>query len=343
MVNPRKWENLFGLKKRLPEERLEQKHADLAFAAQKVLEEILVKIITHIKRETNEAYLCLAGGVALNCVANTVLFNQKIFNDIYIQPAAGDSGGAIGAALATSFLKQKLEFTGLKKPFDVYLGPKYSGNEIERVLRKHKTRYEYASEEDLLRKTTEFLKQKKVVGWFQGRAEFGPRALGNRSILADATEVEMQHRLNMKIKFREGFRPFAPVVCEEDYDTYFEAGKRSKYMLFTNTIKESLRISLPEHFNTLSLQEKREFAKSTLPAITHIDFSARVQVVRKDFNPRLWKLLQLYKDNTGIGVLINTSFNLKDEPIVNSPENAYLCFMKSGMDVLILENYIIIK
>ena len=343
MVNGKKWENLFGFKKRSPEESLEQKHADLAFAAQNVLEEILVKIITHIKRETNEKYLCLAGGVALNCVANTVLFDQKLFNDIYIQPAAGDSGGAIGAALVTSFLKQKLEFTGLKKPFDVYLGPKYSDNEIERVLRKHKSRYQYTSEEDLLQRAAELLKQKKVIGWFQGRTEFGPRALGNRSILADATDVEMQHKLNMKIKFREGFRPFAPAVCEEDYDTYFEAGKQSKYMLFTNTIKKSLRISLPEHFDLLSLKEKREFAKSTLPAITHIDFSARVQVVRKDFNPRFWKLLQLYKKSTGVGVLINTSFNLKDEPIVNSPENAYLCFMKSGMDVLILENYIIIK
>ncbi|MCB0845898.1 MAG: hypothetical protein KDE26_21760, partial [Bacteroidetes bacterium] len=343
MVNDKKWENLFGIRKREPKDKLEQAHADLAFAAQKVLEEILVKVIRHVRKETNEKYLCLAGGVALNCVANSVLFNQNIFDDIYIQPAAGDAGGAIGAALATSFLKQKPEFEGLKKPFDVYLGPKYSHNEIERVLRKHKCQYKYYTEEELLRKTTEFLKQKKVVGWFQGRAEFGPRALGNRSILADATDVEMQHTLNMKIKFREGFRPFAPVVCEEDYDTYFEEGKRSNYMLFTSKVKKSLRKSLPENFDKLSLDEKRKIPKSELPAITHIDFSSRVQVVQKNVNPGFWKLLQFYKKSTGIGVLINTSFNLKDEPIVNSPEDAYLCFMKSGMDVLILENYIITK
>lgn len=343
MVNDKKWKRLFGIKKRKPDEKLEQVHADLALAAQKVLEEILVKIITFIKKETNENHLCLAGGVALNCVANSVLYNQGLFDDIYIQPAAGDAGGAVGAALATSFLKQKLEFKGLKEPFNVYLGSKYSNNEIERVLRKHKCRYEHFTEDELLRKTTEFIRQKKVVGWFEGRAEFGPRALGNRSILADATDVEMQNKLNMKIKFREGFRPFAPAVCEEDYDTYFEDGKRSKYMLFTSKVKKSLRKPLPENFDSLSLNEKREIPKSELPAITHIDYSARVQVVQRGLNPRFWKLLQSYKRSTGVGVLINTSFNLKDEPIVNSPNDAYLCFMKSGMDVLILENYVIVK
>ncbi|MGE5943422.1 MAG: carbamoyltransferase [Flavobacteriales bacterium] len=344
MVNPKIWEKFFGIKQRLPTEKLEQIHADLALAAQKVLEEILIKLIHFVKHETGENFLCLAGGVALNCVANSVLFNQGIFEDIYVQPAAGDAGGALGAALAASYIKQGFHFNGLKKPFNVYLGPKYSNLDIERVLRKHKCDYQYFENVKHLTKTTaKYIAEKKVVGWFNGRTEFGPRALGNRSILADATDPEMQYNLNMKIKFREGFRPFAPVVCEEDYDDYFEPGKQSYYMLFTSKIKQSLRKKIPENFQQFSLEEKRKFVKSDLPAVTHIDFSARIQVVKKDLNPRLWHLIQSYKKISGIGVMINTSFNVKDEPIVNSPEDAYLCFTKSGMDVLVLENYIIVK
>jgi carbamoyltransferase len=344
MVNPIKWERLFGFKKRLPEEKLEQTHADFALAAQKVLEEILIKIITFVKQETGEKFLCLAGGVALNCVANSVLFNQKVFDDFYVQPASGDAGGALGAALASAYIGQELSFEGLKKPFDIYLGPKFSNLDIERLLRKHKCNYQYfENQEDLIKTTAQHIKEKKVVGWFQGRTEFGPRALGNRSILADASDLDMQYTLNMKIKFREGFRPFAPVVCEEDYDSYFEMGKPSYYMLFTSMVKESLRTEIPDNFQEFSLEEKRKIKKSELPAITHIDFSARVQVVKKDLNARLWSLIQSYKKATGVGVLINTSFNVKDEPIVNTPEDAYLCFIKSGMDVLVLENYLIVK
>lgn len=344
MVNPEKWEKLFGLKKRFPEEKLEQAHADLAYAAQKVIEEILIQLIKFVKKETNENYLCFAGGVALNCVANSVLFKQNVFEDIYIQPAAGDSGGAIGAALATAHIKQKLNFNGLKKPFDIYLGPKYSNLDIERTLRKYKCNYKYFEDlNELTRTTARYIAQKKVVGWYRGRSEFGPRALGNRSILADATDPNMQSTLNMKIKFREGFRPFAPVVCEEDYDEYFNPGKKSLYMLFTSTVKKSLRKDLPEDFPEYSLEKKRKFIKSDFPGVTHIDFSARVQVTSKNLNPVLWNLIQSYKKLTGIGLLINTSFNVKDEPIVNTPEDAYLCFVKSGMDVLVLENYLIEK
>lgn len=344
MVNDKTWESLFGIKKREPEDILEQVHADLALAAQKVLEEILINLITFLKLETKENYLCLAGGVALNCVANSVLYRQNIFDDIYIQPAAGDSGGAAGAALATAYIKQKQPFEGLKQPFNAYLGPQYSNLHVEKVLRKQKCKYEFfENKEDLIKIISQHIADKKVVGWFQGRTEFGPRALGNRSILADATDPEMQHKLNMKIKFREGFRPYAPIVCEEDYDTYFEKGKHSYYMLFTNNIKKSLRKPLPENFDTMSLEEKRKISKSELPAITHIDFSARVQVVQKDLNSWLWHLIQSYKKITGTGVLINTSFNVKDEPIVNTPQDAYLCFMKSGIDVLVLENYLILK
>lgn len=344
MVNPKKWEDIFGLKKRNPEEKLEQIHADLALAAQKVLEEILIKLISFIKKETGEQFLCLAGGVALNCVANSVLFNQQIFDDIFIQPAAGDAGGALGAALASAYISEKRSFEGLSKPFDVYLGPNYSNLEIERLLRKHKCNFKYFENQDeLLSATAEYLADKKVVGWFQDRTEFGPRALGNRSILANASDPDMQYNLNMKIKFREGFRPFAPVVCKEDYKDYFEEGKQSYYMLFTSKVKESLRKELPLNFENFSLEDKRKVVKSELPAITHIDFSARVQVVEKDLNEKLWKLIQTYKTKTNVGVLINTSFNVKDEPIVNTPENAYDCFMKSGMDVLVLENYLIVK
>ncbi|WP_308991278.1 carbamoyltransferase [Mariniflexile litorale] len=344
MVDSKKWENIFGIKKRLPEDKLEQIHADLALAAQKVTEEVLIKLIKFIKEETGEDNLCLSGGVALNCVANSVLFKQNIFKDIYVQPAAGDSGGALGAALAVAHIKQDLKFQGLNKPFDVYLGYKSSNEDIERLLRKYKCKYQYYENTDELTKATaQMIAKKKVVGWYRGRTEFGPRALGNRSILADPTDPEMQYTLNMKIKFREGFRPFAPVVCEEDYDDYFEQGKLSYYMLFTSKVKKSLRRSLPVDFEGFSLEEKRKFIKSDLPAVTHIDFSARVQVVNKDVNPTLWNLIQSYKQLSGTGVLINTSFNVKDEPIVNTPEDAYLCFIKSGMDILVLENYIIEK
>ncbi len=315
----------------------------MAFAAQKVLEEIVLKLALHIKKETQAEYLCLAGGVALNCVANSVLFKETIFKDIYVQPAAGDAGGAIGAALAAAYLKQAT-FMGLEKPFNPYLGPSASHQEIERTLRKHKSTYHYyESMEELLDTVANHLAHKKVVGWFRGRTEFGPRALGNRSILADPSDPEMQSKLNLKIKFRESFRPFAPAVREEDYDTYFEPGKHSAYMLFTNPVKESLRKPLPKNFDELSLEEKRKASKSELPAITHIDYSARVQVVKKEVNPTFWSLLQTFKNLTGTGVLINTSFNVKDQPIVNTPEDAYQCFMGSGMDILVLENYLIEK
>ncbi|MCP9199068.1 hypothetical protein MKO06_04055 [Gramella sp. GC03-9] len=344
MVDPKKWESLFEIKKRENDDSLEQVHADLALAAQKVLEEILIRMIKHVKHQTNAEFLCLAGGVALNCVANSAIFDQNIFRDIHIQPAAGDAGGAIGSALIANYLKTGQRFKGLEQPFDNYLGPEYSNQEIERMLRKHQCEYEYfESSEDLYQTTARYISNKKVVGWFSGRTEFGPRALGNRSILADAGDPEMQSKLNLKIKFRESFRPFAPAVCEEDYSSYFEPGKQSYYMLFTNQLKQSLRNELPDDFETLSIEEKRNFVKSSLPAVTHTDFSARVQVVKKTINPRFWNLIQAYKKLTGRAVIINTSFNVKDEPIVNTPENAYLCFMNSGMDILVIENYLIKK
>ncbi|ASV32416.1 carbamoyltransferase family protein [Maribacter cobaltidurans] len=344
MVNPKKWEGLFGFKRRQASEKLEQRHADLAYAAQKVLEDILLKLIGFIQKETDQKFLCLAGGVALNCVANSALHNQNVFQDIYVQPAAGDAGGSLGAALAVCHLKEKMEFSGLEKPFNVYLGPKFSNLDVERVLRKNNCNSQFFENiNELNQVVAQYLADNKVVGWFQGRTEFGPRALGNRSILANASDPEMQHILNEKIKFREGFRPFAPAVCEEDYANYFEGGKESPYMLFISKVKQRHRKKLPHNFETLNLEQKREIAKSDLPAITHIDYSARVQTVNNEMNPRFWNLIQACKQITGVGVIINTSFNLKDEPIVNSPDDAYICFMKSGMDVLVLENYVIVK
>ncbi len=344
MVNPKKWEKLFGFKKRTSGEPLQQIHADMACAAQQVLEVILVKLVHHIKKETQEDHLCLAGGVALNCVANAVLHKQNIFNDIYVQPAAGDAGGAMGAALATSYLKKNLTFDGLKQPFDPYLGPCATHQDIKRVLLRNNYSYiHYKSTEELLHSVAKHLAAKKVVGWFRGRTEFGPRALGNRSILADPRDPEMQSKLNLKIKFRESFRPFAPAVREEDYDDYFEPGQHSPYMLFTNTVKASIRKTLPLNFEDFSLEEKRKIPKSELPAVTHLDYSARVQVVQKELNPEFWSLLHAFKKLTGCGVLINTSFNVKDEPIVNTPEDAYRCFVNSGMDILVIENYLIVK
>ena len=344
MVDHKKWEKLFGFKKREPDEKITQIHADLAYAAQKVLEEILIRLAKFIKHQTHAEYLCFAGGVALNCVANSFLYQQRIFKDIYIQPAAGDAGGAIGAALSSHYLRTKDSFKGTSKPLNNYLGPQFTNQEIERMLKKEKCDFQYFENSDeLLNITAKFISEKKVVGWFQGRMEFGPRALGNRSILADASDPEMQTKLNLKIKFRESFRPFAPAVCEEDFDTYFEEGKKSHYMLFTNSINKSLVKEFPENFDQFSPEKKRNFEKSAFPAITHIDLSARVQVVKKSMNPRFWKLIQTFKDLTGQGVIINTSFNVKDEPIVNTPENAYFCFKNTGMDVLVLENYIIEK
>ncbi|GAF04039.1 carbamoyltransferase family protein [Saccharicrinis fermentans] len=268
MVKIHHWERLFGFCRRKPQDCLEQVHADLAHAAQSVLEEVLIRLIQFVQQETKEEYLCLAGGVALNCVANSVMFHQNRFKDIFVQPAAGDAGGALGAALAIAHIQGNMLFTGLKKPFDVYLGPKATTSSIEHVLRKYSCDYTYYAHEDDLRiATAKYIAAKKVVGWFRGRSEFGPRALGNRSILADATDPKMQYILNMKIKFREGFRPFAPVVCEEDYALYFEPGKHSYYMLFTNQVKKSIRKIVPDDFWRWSIDEKRKFPKSELPAI----------------------------------------------------------------------------
>ncbi|MFM8255988.1 MAG: carbamoyltransferase C-terminal domain-containing protein, partial [Bacteroidota bacterium] len=287
------------------------------------------------------------GGVALNCVANGKLQRAGIFEDIYIQPAAGDAGGALGAALTIYyqyFGKERIQSNESDQLEGSYLGPSYSNKEVELVAKRVKGVYHYhATNQALYEQVSGMLANGKVVGWFQGRMEFGPRALGNRSILGDPRDPEMQKKLNLKIKYREGFRPFAPAVLAEDAAHIFELEGKSPYMLLVAPLKEVHRKVLPENFQQLSLWERLYCSRSELQAITHLDFSARVQTVHHSTNPRFYDLLQSFKSKTGVGVLVNTSFNVRGEPIVCTPADAYRCFMSTDMDVLVLNNYLFIK
>ncbi|MDR0232832.1 MAG: carbamoyltransferase [Dysgonamonadaceae bacterium] len=347
MVHDKKWERLFGVKRRDAESNLEQKHCNLALAIQIVTEEIVIKMAEEAKRLTNADYLCMAGGVALNCVANGKLLRKNIFKEIYIQPAAGDAGGALGAALAASYM-----YFDAVRTFDnkndhmlgSYLGPDYSEKEIQLMNKKTKsafTKYDNFSE------LTEFvaaqLAQGNVVGWFQDRMEFGPRALGNRSILGDARNPEMQKKLNLKIKYREGFRPFAPSVLAEDVSEYFDLDSDSPYMLIVAPVKESRRKKLPEDYYNLSLWERLYYERSDIQSITHLDFSARIQTVHKETNPRYWELIHAFKQQTGYGLIVNTSFNVRGEPIVCTPYDAYRCFMSTEMDYLVIGDFVYCK
>jgi carbamoyltransferase len=343
MVNEKKWEKLFGFPRRYPEGKLEQQHCDLAMAIQKVSEEIMINMAKEAKRLVNTENLCLAGGVALNCVANGKLLQLDIFKNIFIQPAAGDAGGAIGASLAAFYLYFNNERGKNNEQImrDAYLGPEFSDLDIETTSKKLKARYtKYENFDDLSNKISELIEQGKVIGWFQGRMEFGPRALGNRSILGDARSREMQKKLNVKIKYRESFRPFAPSVLAEDTKDYFELSTDSPYMLLVANVNEERRNQIPPDYNNLPLLERLYFTRSDIPAVTHIDFSARIQTVHKDTNPRFWKLIDAFKRKTGTGLIVNTSFNVRGEPIVCTPEDAYRCFMRTEMDFLVMGNYL---
>jgi carbamoyltransferase len=286
----------------------------------------------------------LSGGVALNCVANGKIEELKIFDNIYIQPASGDAGGALGCALAINHMYFNSERI-YSKDYDLmkgsYLGPFYSNKEIILTNKKHKAIYEYIdSYEELSKKTSKLIAEGNVIGWFQGRSEFGPRALGNRSILADPRNPQMQKKLNLKIKYREGFRPFAPSVLEEDYSNFFEGDILSPYMLMVKKINSLIKLELPEGYYKLNYWDKLYTKRSKLQSITHVDFSARIQTVSKKTNPRYWSLLNEFKKLTGVGVLVNTSFNVRGEPIVNSPDDAFKCFMNTEMDYLVVGNFI---
>lgn len=346
MVKEKKWEKLFGFKRRLPEDKIEQFHSNLAMAIQQVTEEILLKMAAEAKRITGSGNLCLAGGVALNCVANGKLLESKQFDDIYIQPAAGDAGGAVGAALAAYYItfEKERNASGTDGMKGAFLGPEFSEAEIEHTAKYYKTRFRHFEDfDELANETAKLIADGKVVGWFQGRMEFGPRALGNRSILGDARNSEMQSRLNLKIKFRESFRPFAPSVLDEDKSEFFNLEKDSPYMLLVAEVKKNHLKKLPENYYDLPLMQRLHVQRSDIPAVTHIDNSARIQTVHKETNERYWKLLKAFKKLTGCGVMVNTSFNVRGEPIVCTPTDAYKCFMRTGMDVLVMGNFLFYK
>jgi len=344
MIKEKKFKSLFGFNSRKEEEDITQTHCNLALAIQKVTEEIVIKMAIEAKRITNSKNLCLSGGVALNCVANGKIEELNIFDKIYIQPASGDAGGSLGAALAINHMYFDVE-RHYSKEYDLmkgsYLGPYFSKKEILVINKRYKASFKYINSfEDLSKNVANLIAEGNVVGWFQGRSEFGPRALGNRSILADPRNPEMQKKLNLKIKYREGFRPFAPSVLEEDYSEFFEGKTLSPYMLMVKKIQKKIKIKTPFDYWKLNYWDKLYTNRSKLQSITHVDFSARIQSVNKNINLKYWKLINEFKKVTGVGVLINTSFNVRGEPIVNSPEDAFKCFMNTEMDILVIGNFI---
>lgn len=347
MVNEHKWEALFGFKTRRPEDALEAVHCNLGLAIQNITEEAVVRMAKEAKRLTGADYLCMAGGVALNCVSNGKLQKANIFEDIFIQPAAGDAGGALGAAQAAYhiYFGQDRKVTWKADAMrGSYLGPTFSDLDVALTAKKYKAHYTYYENfKDLTREAARLLSEGNVVGWVQGRMEFGPRALGGRSILGDPRNAEMQKKLNLKIKYRESFRPFAPSVLAEDCQDYFDYDGISPYMLLVHPVAESRRRPVPANYGSLDLREKLYFERSDLPSITHIDYSARIQTVHKETNPRYYDLIETFKALTGYAVIVNTSFNVRGEPIVNTPNDAYRCFMRTEMDYLVVGNYIFDK
>lgn len=347
MVKDKKWEQLFGFPTRKPEDKLEQHHCDLALAIQLVTEEVVFLMAEEARRLTGSENLCMAGGVALNCVANGKLLRSGIFKNIFIQPAAGDAGGALGAALAAHhlfFKKERILSGAMDSMQGSYLGPEFSNIEIEQMARKYKAKFvRYDDFEKLAEKTAALIDQGNAIGWMQGRMEFGPRALGGRSILGDARNSEMQKKLNLKIKYRESFRPFAPSVLGETAADYFNIDTPSPYMLLVAPVQEKRMAPLPGNYFELPLMDRLYIQRSDMPAVTHIDFSARVQSVHKETNPRYWTLLKKMEERTGYGVVVNTSFNVRGEPIVCTPEDAYRCFMRTEMDFLVVGDYLFEK
>ncbi|HET9431569.1 MAG TPA: carbamoyltransferase [Chitinophagaceae bacterium] len=347
MLSDKKWEGLFGFKRREPETELEQRHCNLAFAIQEVTEEIVLKMAREAKRITQADNLCMAGGVALNCVANGILLKQNLFRNIYIQPAAGDAGGALGAALAVScmyFEEERVISKDSDQMQGSYLGPGFSEKEIRIMNQKVKASFNhYKDFSELTKWIASRLAEGNVVGWFQGRMEFGPRALGNRSILGDSRRADMQKKLNLKIKYREGFRPFAPSVLSEDLSEYFELKGDSPYMLFVAPVKEHRRKTLPDNYFDLPVLDRLYFARSDIQTVTHLDFSARIQTVHKETNERYWHLINEFKRQTGYALLVNTSFNVRGEPIVCTPQDAYRCFMSTDMDYLVINDFVYSK
>lgn len=345
-MTSKKFNRLFDGPPRKPESPLTRREMDIARSVQVVTEEILLRMANHVKKLTGEDHLCMAGGVALNSVANGKLLRSGIFKDIWIQPAAGDAGGALGAAYIAHhhYKKQQRVINGKADQQKAsLLGPAYKETEIKDFLENRQIPFRRLSTEDLIEKISDSIAEGKVVGWYQGRMEFGPRALGNRSIIADARSPEMQKKLNLKIKFREGFRPFAPAVLEEQAIDWFELDSPSPYMLLVCEVHWDKRLPLGEEAERLSGIEKLKIARSQIPAVTHVDYSARVQTVSRQDNPLFYDLIAAFYRKTGCPVIINTSFNVRGEPIVNTPEDAYRCFMRTNMDMLALGPFLLLK
>lgn len=340
-----KFHKLFDGLPRKTEGEITQRDMDIARSIQDVTEEIVVRLARTVKKEVSPDYLCLAGGVALNCVANGRVWRECGFKDIWIQPAAGDAGGAIGAALAVWHQYNEMPRSSSKwdQMKGSYLGPHFEDSEISSYLNSIQAQYKKLDEVILLKRVAQVLAQGKVVGWFQGRMEFGPRALGNRSILGDPRSPQMQSIMNLKIKYRESFRPFAPSVLAEDVSDYFELERDSPYMLIVALVNADIRIGMTQEEQSLFGISKLNIPRSKIPSVTHVDYSSRIQTVHRETNPRYYKLLEFFKLETGCSVLVNTSFNIRGEPIVCTPEDAYLCFMNTEMDYLVIENFILAK
>ena len=337
----KKFENLFGQKVRNPKnEKLTQFHMDIASSIQKVTEDIMIKIAKSLKEEFNISNLCLAGGVALNCVANGKMLKEKIFDNIWVQPAAGDAGGSLGAALALWYIEQNNPRTidNEDSMQGSYLGPEYLQKEIEKQLDAAGAKYEIFKDEELLEKTSTDIANEEAIGWFQGRMEFGPRALGGRSILGDPRSEKMQKNLNLKVKFRESFRPFAPSILREDLSEWFDLDEDSPYMLMVSNINKDKTIKMTEDQKNLFGIDKLNIKRSEIPAVTHVDYSARIQTVNKKTNEKYFRLIEKFKAKTNCPVLVNTSFNVRGEPIVNTPLDAFNCFMGTNLDKLVIGN-----
>tara|TARA_B100001063_G_scaffold241007_1_gene267099 strand:- start:1870 stop:3705 length:1836 start_codon:yes stop_codon:yes gene_type:complete len=345
MTNNR-FNNLFGQKPRNPQnEKITQFHMDIAASIQKVTEEIMIKLAKAVRKEYNIKNLCLAGGVALNCVANGKILKEKIFDNIWIQPAAGDAGGSLGAALALWHLEygNKREVNLDDDMKGSYLGTEFTQDEIEKELKLIGANFEKVDYEELINKTSEFLSDEKAVGWFQGRMEFGPRALGSRSILGDPRSDKMQRNLNLKVKYRESFRPFAPSVLRDDVSKWFDINVDSPYMLLVANIILEKKIEMTDEQKKLFGIDKLNIKRSEIPAVTHVDYSARIQTVNEDTNKRYYDLISKFKEKTGCPIIVNTSFNVRGEPIVNTPTDAFNCFMGTELDYLVIGDCILDK
>jgi carbamoyltransferase len=342
----RKFNKLFDGPPRKPESQLTQREMDIARSVQEVTEEAVLRMVKHIRKETGLKYLCLAGGVALNCVANGKLLREGIFEDIWIQPAAGDAGASLGAAIFAWY-----KYLGNDRKADnrkdfqqgSYLGPKFENKDIADYLKRNNIPYTELNDEELPEKIADLIADEKIVGWFQGKMEFGPRALGGRSIIGDARSSKMQETMNLKIKFRESFRPFAPSVIKERVSDFFEIDRESPYMLLVAPVKKEIRRDMTDEEQNRFGLDKLHAIRSSIPAITHVDYSARIQTVDGEYNKLYYQMLKKFDEKYGCPVVINTSFNVRGEPIVCTPEDAFLCFMRTNMDYLILENCLLDK